>query len=139
MHKFFCNYNNLTERYELSKTQGIMFNNKINIQAENTLLPQIRNNLQSLYTLLVTLKDNEKDEHRLSVLDESELLLSNLYYSLFSSPLELPAERKALSGNELTSAIALVGLLERDINIPEYNRMALLIKNNLYSLQSSQR
>ncbi|MBO5394779.1 MAG: hypothetical protein J6A28_02615 [Clostridia bacterium] len=137
MHKFFCNYNRLTERYELSKSQGIMFGGKVNIQAENTLLPQIRSNLQALYELIVTIKDNEKEERRLALLDETELLLSNLFYSLFASPLDLPTERKTLSGNELASAIAIVRLLERDINIPEYNRMALLLKNNLLALQTT--
>ena len=134
MHKFFCNYNSLTERYELSKSQGVMFSPRVNVQAENTLLPQIKANLQSLYEIIVVLKENEKEEDRLTILDETELLLANLYYSLFASPLELPAEKKTLSGNEITSAINLVSLLERDINIPEYNRMALLIKNNLSRL-----
>lgn len=134
MHKFFCNYNSLTERYELSKSQGVMFSPRVNVQAENTLLPQIKANLQSLYEIIVVLKENEKEEDRLTILDETELLLANLYYSLFASPLELPTEKKTLSGNEITSAINLVSLLERDINIPEYNRMALLIKNNLSRL-----
>ena len=137
MHKFFCNYNNLTERYELSKAQGIMFGSKVSIQAENTLLPQIRSNLQSLYQLITSLKDNENIDSRLTILDETELLLSNLYYSLFASPLDLPTEKTPLTGKELASAITLVGLLERDINIPEYNRMMLLIKNNLTALQTT--
>ena len=114
-----------------------MFGSKVNIQAENTLLPQIRSNLQSLYQLIVSLKDNENIDSRLTILDETELLLSNLYYSIFASPLDLPTEKTPLTGKELASAITLVGLLERDINIPEYNRMMLLIKNNLAALQTT--
>ena len=134
MHKFFCNYNKLTERYELTKSQGIMFNTRVNIQAENTLLPQIRSNLQNLYEIIVRIKENEKSEDRLNILDETELLISNLYYSLFQSPLELPEKNTSLSGQEIKNALDLISFLERDINIPEYNRMSLLIKNNLIRL-----
>lgn len=137
MHKFFCNYNSLTERYELTKSQGMMFRPQVNIQAESTLLPQIKGNIQSLYELIVHIKEQEKDENKLIILDETELLISNLFYSLFASPLELPSEKKVLTGRELSSAINLVSLLERDINIPEYNRMALLIKNNLLALSQN--
>ena len=136
MHKFFCNYNRLTERYELSKSQGILFNGKVNIQAENTLLAQIKNNLQALYNTIALIKEKEKDESRLIILDESELLSSNLYHSLFASPLDLPPDKNSLDGSELKTAINLAMLLERDINIPEYNRMIVLIKNNLISLQA---
>ena len=133
MHKFFCSYNKFTERYELTKSQGVL-SPRVNTQAESSLLKQIKDNIQKLYELIVLLKENEKDEQKLLKLDESELLISNLYYSLFASPLELSEEKKSLSGNELAQAINLVSLLERDINIPEYNRMAMLIKNNLTSL-----
>ena len=133
MHKFFCNYNNLTERYELSKSQGFVFG-KVNAQAENVLLGQIKENMQSLYNLIALLKENEKEEKRLEILDESELLLSNLYYSLFASPFELSTETRPLSGSEFKEALALISILERDINIPEYNRLILLIKNNLSRL-----
>ncbi|MBQ8909084.1 MAG: hypothetical protein IJY90_02205 [Clostridia bacterium] len=136
MHKFFCSYNNFTERYELTKSQGI-FSPRVNIQAENILLNQIKKNIQSLYELTVTLKENEKDEQKLITLDQTELLISNLYYSLFASPLDINENKRALTGTELAEAIKLVGLLERDINIPEYNRMALIIKNNLTSLSLS--
>lgn len=134
MHKFFCSYNKLTERYELTKSQGFIFNNRVNIQAENTLLPQIKSNLQGLYEQIVIIKENEKDENKLNILDETELLISNLYYSLFASPLELPQSNKTASGQELKNAMELISLLERDVNIPEYNRMTLLIRNNLSRL-----
>lgn len=42
MHKFFCNYNNLTERYELSLNNRSPFSLKINVLAERTLLPEIK-------------------------------------------------------------------------------------------------
>ena len=134
MHKFFCSYNKLTERYELTKSQGFIFNSRVNIQAENTLLPQIKSNLQGLYEQIVILKENEKDENKLNILDETELLISNLYYSLFASPLELTQSNKTASGQELKNAMELISLLERDVNIPEYNRMTLLIRNNLSRL-----
>ena len=100
MHKFFCSYNNLTERYELSKTQGIVFG-KVNVQAESVLLGEVKKNMQSLYNLTALLKENEKEEKRLEILDETELLLSNLYYSLFASPFELLGEKRTLTWNEL--------------------------------------
>ena len=133
MHKFFCSYNNLTERYELSKTQGIVFG-KVNVQAENVLLDEIKKNMQSLYNLTALLKENEKEERRLEILDETELLLSNLYYSLFASPFELLGEKRTLTGNELKEALNLALLLESKINIPEYNRLITLIKNNISRL-----
>ena len=133
MHKFFCSYNNLTERYELSKTQGIVFG-KVNVQAENVLLGEVKKNMQSLYNLTALLKENEKEEKRLEILDETELLLSNLYYSLFASPFELLGEKRTLTGNELKEALNLALLLESKINIPEYNRLITLIKNNISRL-----
>ena len=132
MRKFFCNYNYLTERYELSNYRGGIFNNKILVQAENTLLPEIKNNIQSLYELIVKIKELTTDEAQMTRLDETELMISNLYYNLFTSPLELPENS---DNNELKNlyqrAIALTSELEKAINIPEYNRTTSLIKNNL--------
>ena len=133
MHKFFCNYNKLTERYELAKSQSFVFSPKVNVQAENTLLPQIKNNLQALYEQIVLLKEGQTNEEKLTILDETELLISNLYYSLFASPLNL-AETNPIDSSALKRAIELALLLERDINIPEYNRLIVLIKNNLQRL-----
>lgn len=135
MHKFFCSYNNLTERYELTKSQG-MFCTKVNTLAEKTLLTEIKVNLQKLYELIVKIKENEKDENKLIILDETELLISNLYYSLFASPLDLPQNKTATTGLELTEAINITSFLQRDINIPEYNRMIMIIKNNLLMLSN---
>ena len=130
MHKFFCFYNNLTQRFELSQKQS--FRNSTILQAENTLIPEIKNNIQLLYENIVLLKEQEKEEERLEIFDETELYVSNLFYSLFSSPLELVEDEK-IEPN-LQNAINTTNNLIRDINIPEHNRLCQLIKNNLERL-----
>ena len=133
MHKFFCNYNSLTERYELGVTRNMMFNNRINVLAESTLLPEIRALLQELYENTLALKGLLTDERQLKILDESELLMSNLYYSLFASPLELvecSGEAKTL----LARNVEIASELEAKINIPEYSRSAMIIKNNFQNI-----
>ena len=141
MHKFFCIYNNMTEKYELSLLRGLNFNSKARVQAENSLLPAIRNSLQQLYSDLILLKEKITDELALTKLDESELMLSNLYYSFFASPLDIleidfnnPISVKEL----LAKMIALLSELDGQINIPEYNRLARLIKNNLQDILNIQ-
>ena len=133
MHKFFCNFNHLTQRYELSPMRGMAIRNNATIQAENTLLPEIRQNIQDLYEFIVLIKENEKNEDKLNILDDTELLISNLYYSIFSSPLELVEENKK-SGATIDDCRRLVNNLLRLINIPEYSRLCQLIKNNLDTL-----
>ena len=125
MHKFFCFYNNLTQRFELSQKQS--FRNSTILQAENTLIPEIKNNIQLLYENIVLLKEQEKEEKRLEIFDETELYVSNLFYSLFASPLELVEDEKI-------EPINITNNLLRDINIPEHNRLCQLIKNNIESL-----
>lgn len=134
MHKFFCIYNNLTEKYELSLYRNNIFSNKTTIQAERTLLPQIKQDVQSLYENIVILKESEKNEDKLNRLDETELMVSNLYYSLFASPLELADNKQTQNTNALQKSLELVNNLEKNINIPEYNRLVTLIKNNLQLL-----
>jgi len=136
MHKFFCNYNSLTEKYELSLSKNNFFYNKSTIQAENTLIPQIKNDIQSLYENIVLLKEKETDENKLNRLDETELMVSNLYYSLFASPLELAENRESQTEQILQTSLELANQLEKNINIPEYNRLVALIKNNLLLLVS---
>ena len=136
MHKFFCNYNNLTEKCELSLSKSNLFFNKSMVQAENTLLPQIKNDIQSLYENIVLLKENEKDEDKLNCLDETELMISNLYYSLFASPLELIEHKTFEQEKTLQYSLQLANQLEKNINIPEYNRLISLIKNNLIVLSN---
>ena len=134
MHKFFCSYNNLTEKYELTLAKNNIFTNKATVQAENTLLPQIRQDIQNLYENIVLLKENEKDEDRLNRLDETELMVSNLYYSLFASPLDLAEKETNNNQQILQASLELINNLEKNINIPEYNRLVGLIKNNLILL-----
>ncbi len=136
MHKFFCNYNNLTERYELSlnKNYGSGFGIKINAQVQNTLLENIKSLLEELYINIVLAKEKETAEKKLNTLDETELLISNLFYSFFASPLELPDKNRTSTGTELSRALEIIYQLEKEINIPEYNRLASIIKNNISSL-----
>lgn len=133
MHKFFCNYNSLTERYELGVTRNMMFNNRINVLAESTLLPEIKALLQELYENTLALKGLLTDERQLKILDESELLMSNLYYSLIASPLEL-VEGSGETKNLLARNVEIASELEAKINIPEYSRSAMIIKNNFQNI-----
>ena len=134
MHKFFCNYYLLTEKYELAQAKGLMVG-KVATMAENTLLPEIRNLMQELYTTLTAIKEIDKTEERQDTLDQTELLLSNLFYSLFSTPLDLKendekSEMKAL----YQKGILLASEIEKLINIPEYNRSIGIIKTNLQNI-----
>lgn len=134
MHKFFCNYNNLTERQELGLGRGLVLN-KVASMAENTLLPEIKSLMQELYTLLTQIKEVDKTESRQDSLDQSELLLSNLFYSLFASPLDI---QENSSQDEVKSlyqrGILLTSEIEKLINIPEYNRTIGIIKSNLQNI-----
>lgn len=134
MHKFFCNYNNLTEKQELGLGKGLVLN-KVASMAENTLLPEIKSLMQELYTLLVQIKEVDKTESRQDSLDQSELLLSNLFYSLFASPLDI---QESNSQDEVKSlyqrSILLTSEIEKLINIPEYNRTIGIIRNNLQNI-----
>ena len=132
MHKFFCNYNPLTQKFELmSGVRNNIFRNNTIIQEENNLLSQIKNDIQELYENIVFLKEREEDENRLDILDDTELLISNLYYSLFESPLELVEGKKE---GDKDKCKTLINNLIQKINIPEYNRLCILIKNNLEQL-----
>ncbi len=137
MHKFFCNFNTLTQRYELSQNRsgmGGIFSSRVGTQAENNLLNEIKTLLQELYKNIVIIKEKETIDERLTLLEETELLISNLYYSLFASPLELPEKQESVGGNELQNAIEVARKLQKIINIPEYNRLCVIIGNNLTSL-----
>ena len=117
MHKFFCNYNPLTQKFELmSGTRNNIFRNNTIIQEENNLITQIKNDIQQLYENIVFLKESEEDENRLNLLDETELLISNLYYSLFESPLELVEGKK--EGDKDKCKLLINNLIQK-INIPE--------------------
>ena len=73
------------------------------------------------------------------LLDKTELMISNLYYSLFASPLELPDNEQNINEikNLVQKSITLINKIESEINIPEYNRLANLIKNNLQCIFNS--
>ncbi len=137
MHKFFCNYNNLTEKYELSLNKNMLFNQKINVLAENTLLPEIKNLLQQIYDNTIILKESIVDEDKLKILDENELLISNLFYSLFASPLNIDStsyDKQVDNKNILVKCVEETSELEAKINIPECNRLCILLKNNYQNL-----
>lgn len=139
MHKFFCNYNSLTEKYELSLNRNMLFSPRINVMAENTLLPEIKKLLQEIYDNILLLKENITNEMQLKTLDNNELLLSNLYYSLFASPLELnsPSQMQGTIKDILSNTIGKVSSLIEKINIPEYNRLASLMLNNFQNILNS--
>ena len=139
MHKFFCNYNSLTEKYELSLNRNMLFSPRINVMAENTLLPEIKKLLQEIYDNILLLKENITNEEQLKTLDNNELLLSNLYYSLFASPLELnsPLGMQGTIKDILSNTIGKVSSLIEKINIPEYNRLASLMLNNFQNILNS--
>ena len=63
-------------------------------------------------------------------------MISNLYYSLFASPLELVGNINNESSikNLFTKAIEIASFLEKKINIPEYNRLSSIIKNNFQNI-----
>ena len=139
MHKFFCNYNNLTERYELSLNNRSPFSLKINVLAERTLLPEIKELLQGVYDNTTLLKSQMGDEDSLKMLDNGELLVANLYYSLFASQLELNDTPRTITNRELlTETIEKLSLLGEKINIPEYNRSVEIIKNIFQNLLNKQ-
>lgn len=139
MHKFFCNYNSLTEKYELSLNRNMLFSPRINVMAENTLLPEIKKLLQEIYDNILLLKENITNEMQLKTLDNNELLLSNLYYSLFASPLELnsPSQMQGTIKDILSNTIGKVSSLIEKINISEYNRLASLMLNNFQNILNS--
>lgn len=136
MHKFFCNYNNITEKYELSHNKANIFNVRINAEEENNIMQEIQNGIQNLYDLITKIKDYYKDDENLALLNETELLLSNLYYSFFASPLQLTEENRenVELKSLLTKAFEEANNLEKLINIPEYNRLIEIIANNLQVL-----
>lgn len=139
MHKFFCNYNNLTERYELSLNNRSPFSLKINVLAERTLLPEIKELLQGVYDNTTLLKSQMGDEDSMKMLDNAELLVANLYYSLFASPLELNDTPRTITNRELLAeTIEKLSLLGEKINIPEYNRSVEIIKNTFQNLLNKQ-
>ena len=103
-------------------------------------MPKIKNLLQQIYSDLVVLKEKNKETETLEKLDKCELMLSNLYYSFFSSPLELIEIDFNNTNNDkeiLNSLTKNIDEIISIINIPEYNRLCLLIKNNIDQIYKS--
>lgn len=135
MRKFFCTYNNLTERYQLSVARNGFMSPRINALAENTLLSEIREAIQNLYNQIVCIKEEEQDSDRLSKLDDCELLVSNLYYSIFAEPLNIETECSELPMRQrLNICFDLASRLESMINIAEQYKLCGEIKNIFQSL-----
>lgn len=154
MHKFFCRYNQVTESYELSNTQGQNLFNRIRVQAEDDLLPKIKNCLISLSKLFAKIHIvldiaqqilSDAEPILTSIMTENEtqtLAISNMHYQIFNSA--LPAESLPIEDKEWTVAEALSTLndlllqasnealeLEKNINIAELNRACLLLEHSI--------
>ena len=85
MHKFFCNYNLLTEKYELAQAKGLMVG-KVATMAENTLLPEIRNLMQELYTTLTAIKEIDKTEASRHPRPNRIIAIKPFLFFVFHSP-----------------------------------------------------
>ena len=136
MHKFFCNYNTLTGKYELSGRKNNIFSNNVLTQSENDVMVQIKKDIENLYGYVCKLKENTKAEKHLEKLDEIELLISNLYYSIFASPMDTDKtnENDLDAKQLLTKSVELSSELEKLINIPEYNRISQIIRNEFQNI-----
>ena len=134
MHKFFCNFNTLTGKSELAPNKSIFA--RAFAQTEEETLSQIKKLIQNLYENTTKLKDMTTNEKHSEALNEIELLISNLYYSLFASPMDLQDESKEKSEMKdlITNSIELASNLEKLINIPEYNRLASIIRNDFQNI-----
>lgn len=137
MRKFFCNYNSLSEKYELSLSKNMLFNPHVNVLAENTLLPEIKQCLQNIYDLTNLLKEKITNEEQLKILDNCELLTSNLFYSLFASPLNLTENNNQTQlqiKDYIVKCVEYASKIESIVNIPEYNRICVQLKNHYQNL-----
>lgn len=133
MHKYFFKHNILTEKRELSKNGTLFAQTMAN---SSTDMQNLKQTIQSLYNYVVLAKEQTEDGEQIDALCKTELLISNLYYSFFASPLELPESKdNTLNFSQLlTKAIETSKSLIEQINIPEENRVALLINLNLQTL-----
>lgn len=131
MHKYFFKLNNLTENQELYKTSSFV----CGLSATKGL-EKIKQNIQDLYNNVIWAKEQVQTDSQTDQLCKIELLISNLYYSFFQSPLNLPEKNSiTLSFKDLlVKAIEISKNLIESINIPEQNRVAYLINLNLQTL-----
>ncbi len=133
MHKYFFRHNNLTEKNEISKNGNIF--SQI-LSSQSTEMNQLKITLQKLYNLVVIAKEKADKDEFIDRLCKVELLVSNLYYSFFASPLELPEKSSSdldFKGLILQAIETSKNLIEQ-INIPEENRTALIINLDLQNL-----
>lgn len=133
MHKYFFRHNNLTEKNEISKNGNIF--SQI-LSSQSTEMNQLKTTLQKLYNLVVIAKEKADKDEFIDRLCKVELLVSNLYYSFFASPLELPEKSPSdldFKGLILQAIETSKNLIEQ-INIPEENRTALIINLDLQNL-----
>lgn len=133
MHKYFFRHNNLTEKNEISKNGNIF--SQI-LSSQSTEMNQLKITLQKLYNLVVIAKEKADKDEFIDRLCKVELLVSNLYYSFFASPLELPEKSPSdldFKGLILQAIETSKNLIEQ-INIPEENRTALIINLDLQNL-----
>ena len=118
MHKYFFRHNNLTEKNEISKNGNIF--SQI-LSSQSTEMNQLKITLQNLYNLVVIAKEKADKDEFIDRLCKVELLVSNLYYSFFASPLELPEKSSSdldFKGLILQAIETSKNLIEQ-INIPE--------------------
>ena len=133
MHKFFLKHNILLEKDEIGKTSSVFCQSLSN---NSNSMQNLKETLQSLYNYVVLAKEKATTDNQIDLLCKIELLTSNLYYSFFASPLDLP--EKSSSSQTLKElvykAIEFSTVLIETINIPEENRIANIINLNLQNL-----
>ena len=123
----------MTEKNEISKNGNIF--SQI-LSSQSTEMNQLKTTLQKLYNLVVIAKEKADKDEFIDRLCKVELLVSNLYYSFFASPLELPEKSPSdldFKGLILQAIETSKNLIEQ-INIPEENRTALIINLDLQNL-----
>lgn len=132
MHKYFFRLNNLTENKELCKTNNVFCSTLSSLNE----LDKIKNTIQELYNNIIIAKEQPLNDLQSDQLCKIELLISNLYYSFFQSPLNLPEKNSTTTSLKeiLIKAIELSKNLIENINIPEQNRVAYIINLNLQTM-----
>ena len=133
MHKFFLKHNILLEKDEIGKTSAVFCQSLSN---NSNSMQNLKETMQSLYNYVVLAKEKTTTDHQIDLLCKIELLTSNLYYSFFASPLDLPEKNSSSQTlKELVyKAIEFSTVLIETINIPEENRIANIINLNLQNL-----
>ena len=136
MHKFFLKHNILLEKDEIGRTSAVFCQSLSN---NSNSMQNLKETMQSLYNYVVLAKEKAYADEQVDLLCKVELLTSNLYYSFFASPLDLPEKNSSSSSlKELVSkAIEISTELIEKINMPEENRLVNIINLNLQNLFNS--